>query len=102
MYSTTVSLFLVIRPPNISDIVPDICDNKHTDIALYIQICILRVALDKPSSWGNLIAHQHGENLIGLYRLLDIHLQDRPLGRVHCRLPERLGVHLAEALVATN
>ena len=46
----------------------------------------------------DVVAHQDREHLVGDRGLLDRDLQQRALRRVHGRLPELLGVHLAEAL----
>src|SRR5262249_47949202 len=44
------------------------------------------------------LAHEHREDRIGLARVLDLDLEQRPRLRVHRGLPELVGVHLAEAL----
>src|SRR4051812_18071879 len=60
------------------------------------------MCLDELLSWWNGRAHQHIECLVGGNAVLDRHLEQRPLNRVHGRLPELIRVHLAEALVALN
>ena len=46
------------------------------------------------------IAHQLGEDIVGLVDLLDLHLQQRAFVGVERRFPELVRVHFAEALVA--
>ena len=46
----------------------------YTTKPLHIQIRVLRVALNKALPRRHLIAHQHVEGLVGLHRLLNIHL----------------------------
>src|ERR1044072_1862047 len=65
---------------------------------LYIQ----RVILDKASSRLHGVAHEDGENRVGLDRVVYLHLKQRALVRVHRRLPELLRVHLAQTLIALN
>src|SRR5215831_1569037 len=61
-----------------------------------------RVLLDEVSTGLHEIAHENGEDLVGLDAVLDAYLEERASRRVHRRLPELLGVHLAEALVALD
>src|SRR5690606_10927407 len=59
-----------------------------------------RVALDELPPRLDLVAHQRGEDLVRLDRVLDLDLH-QPAGlRVDGGLPELLRVHLAQALVA--
>src|SRR5947209_20163732 len=60
------------------------------------------MALNKPLPRSHLITHQHIENLISLHRLLNRHLQNRPLSRIHRRIPQSLRIHLPQTLVAAN
>src|SRR2546421_2955772 len=60
------------------------------------------MTLNKPLPRSHLITHQHIENLISLHRLLNRHLQNRPLRRIHRRIPQRLRIHLPQTHVATN
>ena len=50
----------------------------------------------------DLLAHEHREHVVGLSRVLRVDLQQRARGRVHGRLPELVGVHLAQALEALH
>ena len=63
---------------------------------------VQRVRLDELAPRLDGVAHEDREDLVGLDGVLDAHLQEAARGRVHRRLPERLGVHLAEALVAVD
>ena len=61
-----------------------------------------RVVLDELAPRLHVVAHERREDLVGADRILDLHLQQDALGRVHRRLPELLGVHLAQPLVALD
>src|SRR5215207_3468393 len=60
------------------------------------------VLLDEPLSWLDLVAHEIREQLVGDRRRLDRDLQERPVLRVHRRLPELVRVHLPETLEAAD
>ena len=81
---------------------PNMYENLQATTPLHIQIRILRMTLNKPLPRTHLIPHQHIEHLIRLHRLLNAHLQDRPAGRVHRRIPQRLRVHLTQTFVAAD
>ena len=69
-------------------------------LSLHIQVANLqRVRLDELPPRLDLVAHQDREDLVGLDDVVHPHLQQHPLVRVHRRLPELIGVHLAETLV---
>src|SRR5580704_10492138 len=59
-----------------------------------------RILLDELTPRLDLIAHQRGEDLIRRYRVLDAHLQQPPRLRIDRGLPELLGIHLTQSLVA--
>src|SRR5262249_54214852 len=61
-----------------------------------------RVLLDELPPRLHLVAHEGGEDLVGLVRVLDLHLQQRPRLGIHRGLPELRRVHLADALVAPD
>src|SRR5262249_61637561 len=61
-----------------------------------------RVLLDELPSRLDLVSHQGGEDLVGLVRVLDLHLEQCARLGIHGRLPELRRVHLAETLVALN
>src|SRR5215210_925705 len=50
----------------------------------------------------DLVAHERREQLVGYRRRLDRDLEQRPVLRVHGRLPELVRVHLTEALEAAD
>src|SRR5207302_3004882 len=61
-----------------------------------------RVVLDEHPSRLDLIAHEDREELLGADGVFDRHLQQAPRLGVHGRIPELLGVHFTEALVALD
>ena len=50
----------------------------------------------------HLVAHEDGKNLVGCGGVLNLHAEHHAACRIHGRLPELVGVHFAEALVALN
>src|SRR5580693_6297393 len=56
------------------------------------------VAGDERAARLDVLAHQHAEQLVGLGRVVEGHLEQDPPGRVHRGLPQLVRVHLAEAL----
>src|SRR5215208_284209 len=70
---------------------------------LRIQVLDLAgVRLDEPLSRLDLVAHEVREELVGDRRRIDSDLQERPVLRVHSRLPQLVRVHLPKALEATD
>src|SRR5262245_60399893 len=61
-----------------------------------------RVLLDELPPRLHLVSHQGGEDLVGLVRVLDLHLEQRARPGIHGGLPELRRVHLAETLVALD
>src|SRR5438132_8352360 len=61
-----------------------------------------RMLLNKVPPRLDLFAHQRAEHLVGLEGVVELDLQHRPLGGVERRLPELVGVHLAQALEARD
>src|SRR5438874_2564362 len=59
-----------------------------------------RVLLDELAPGLDGVTHQDREHLVGADGVLHRDLQERPRLRIHRRLPELLGIHLTEALVA--
>src|SRR4051794_35948185 len=68
--------------------------------ALHIDIGAQRIILNEFPPWFNHIAHQLGEDVVGLVDFLDPDLQQRALVGVERGFPELARVHLAEAFVA--
>src|SRR5204862_4185120 len=62
----------------------------------------LRVLFDESAPRLHLIPHQRLEQLRGLHRVFHRDLEERALRRVHGGVPELIGVHLAESLVALD
>ena len=63
------------------------------------ETCVMGVALDEQAAGLDLVAHQHGEGLIGLGRVLDVDLLQDAVLRIHGGLPQLLVGHLAQTLV---
>src|SRR5947207_12620387 len=66
------------------------------------ELDLQRVLLDELPTRLDLLAHEDREHPLGLDGVLDGHLEQRPLRRVHGGLPELLRVHLAQSLEALN
>src|SRR5204862_4059599 len=50
----------------------------------------------------DLVAHELVEHQVRLLRILERDAPERPRGRVECRVPELLGVYLAESFVSRD
>src|SRR4051812_41844128 len=61
-----------------------------------------RIVLDEFAPRLHDVAHQLDENVVGFDGFLDANLQQRAHFAVERRLPELLGIHLAETLVALH
>src|ERR1700744_6683727 len=59
---------------------------------------VLGVALDERSPRLDVLTHQHAEQLGGLGRVVQGHLEQHPVGRVHGGFPQLGRVHLTETL----
>src|SRR5215831_14855882 len=71
-----------------------------TDSDLDVQVFHeLRVVLDEHAPGLDVVAHQRLKDLIGQHGFLDGHLEQRARFRIHRRVEELVGVHLAQALV---
>lgn len=46
----------------------------HTRLPLCVDVGVSGVLLDKLAAWLHVVAHKHGENLIGIGGILDGHL----------------------------
>ena len=66
---------------------------------LSINIRVSRVFLDKLASRFNIVAHQHRENFVGLGCILDCHLLQQSVRRVHRRFPKLFGIHFTQTFV---
>src|SRR6202044_3198581 len=86
-YPFTVILVSVPRPGAVR---PGASDVEEPDV--------LGIALDERAARLDVLAHQHGEQLVGLGRVVHRDLAEHPAGRVHRGLPQLDGIHLAQAL----
>ena len=55
--------------------------------------------LRRGSTWSPI---KHGEDFVGLDRVVDADLQQRARFRIHRRFPKLLGIHFAQAFVTLN
>src|SRR3989304_1108994 len=60
------------------------------------------LGLDETPARPDLLAHELAEDEIGLGGIVHLGAQQHPRARVHRRLPELVGVHLAPALEALD
>src|ERR1700757_747603 len=63
---------------------------------------VLGIAGDKASACIDVLAHQDGEQLVGGRRVVQGDLTQHPHGGVHRGLPQLLGVHLTQTLIALD
>jgi len=66
------------------------------------KLDVERVVLNELAAGGDFVAHEEGEERVGLGGVLDIHFQQAALVGIHRRFEELLRVHFAEALVALD
>src|SRR6202012_2738970 len=59
---------------------------------------VLGVALDERTPGLDVFTHQHAEQLVRLGRVIQRHLKEPPVGRVHGGFPQLGRVHLTETL----
>src|SRR5436305_1298569 len=72
-------------------------------LPLHIQVPhFQRVVLNERPPRLDLVAHEDGEDGVGVDVVLDLHAEEAALGGIHRGLPELRRVHLAEALVALD
>jgi hypothetical protein len=72
---------------------------RNQTIRSHIHIRAKRIILDEFAAGLDHIAHQLGEDVVGLVDLLDLHLQEGTFIGVERGLPELIRVHLAETFV---
>src|SRR5829696_1320663 len=90
-------------PRAISLNVEEIATSSTCVPALHVQIRnAQRVRLNELAPRLHLVAHQLGEDVVGLVGLANLYLQERADVRVERRFPELVGIHLAQALVALH
>src|SRR5271167_924969 len=100
------------RPPNPSATPANRSSRRRTDARLqdnryngdsarsHIHIGGQRIVLDEFTARFDDVAHQLGEDVVGLVDLLDLHLQERALVGVKRGFPELARIHLTEAFIA--
>src|SRR6516164_11376263 len=59
---------------------------------------VLGIALDERAPRFHVLAHEHAEQLVGLGSVVERHLEQHPVRRVHRGFPQLARVHLAEPL----
>src|SRR4029079_16910803 len=83
--------------------VADALGGEAVPVASDVKVLHLAcLALDEVLARTDLLAHQHRADLVGQPAIIAVDLEERPRLGVHRRLPELVGVHLAEALEALN
>src|ERR1700687_867373 len=81
----------------------DFHETRPAEGRLDVQVAHgLGVRLDEAFAWIHFGAHQDVEDLVGLDRVFDLDPQQHAVLRIHGGLPELLGIHLTETLVARN
>src|ERR1700760_4031079 len=65
----------------------------------HVDVGAERIVLDELAARFNHVAHQLGEDVVGLVNLLDLHLQQRARIDIERGFPELLRIHLAESFV---
>src|SRR5882757_543969 len=81
---------------------PATSDNHQGTSPLYVQVCVSGVALDKALAWGYLVAHEHRKNFVSFNCFFNGHFEDGALIRVHCGVPEGIGVHFTKTFITAN
>ena len=67
---------------------------------LRVDVGVGGVSLDELTAGLHIVAHEHGEDLVGFGCILDAHLLQQAVGGIHGGLPELFGVHLTKTFVA--
>ena len=70
------------------------------DDVLCVDVGVGGILLDELATGLYVVAHQHGEDLVGLGGVLDGDLLQQTVLGIHGGLPELLGVHLTKTFVA--
>src|SRR4030042_5837495 len=70
---------------------------------LNIQIShILRVRLDKSSSWLHVRSHQHVKNPVSFFGVFYFYLKHHPPCRIHRRFPKLDWIHFPQTLISLD
>src|SRR5436305_3142548 len=100
MYSELVAIEVILE---ICRLKPAPVNHKLALSPLHRQVPhFQRVVLNERPPRLDLVAHEDGEDGVGVDVVLDLHAEEAALGWVHRGLPELHRVHLAEALVALD
>src|SRR5207302_5559680 len=76
---------------------------RDSAVSLDVEVAhCLRMRLDELATRLDVAAHQLLEDLVDLRDVLDLDLEQRARRRVHGRVPELVGVHLAQTLEAAD
>ena len=67
-----------------------------------VECGVVGVFLDELAAWCHIFAHEHGEHMVGLGSVANIHLLEATVLRVHCGFLELLGVHLTKTFESLN
>ena len=67
---------------------------------LCVDVCVSGILLDELAARFYVVTHEHREDLVGFGCILYCHLLQEAALRIHCRLPQLLGVHLTKSFVA--
>src|SRR6187200_2641209 len=81
-----------------SKVVPSARTNAFAGASDVKVLDLPGLGLDEVLARSDLLTHQHREDLVREGGVLQVDPQERPRLRVHRRLPELVGVHLAEPL----
>ena len=68
--------------------------------ALSVNVGVSGILLYELASWLHIVAHKHGEYLVGLGSILYRNLLEQSALGVHGRFPQLLRVHLSKTFVA--
>ena len=67
---------------------------------LCVDVCVRRIFLDELAAWPDVLAHEHGEDGVGLDSVVNGDLLEGTVFGVHRRVPKLVVVHLTETFVA--
>jgi hypothetical protein len=57
------------------------------------------MVLDEITPWFNLVSHERREHVIGNFDIIDFHLNQGTVGRIHGGIPERFRIHFPQSFV---
>src|SRR3954470_5337586 len=98
-----------VAPSSGGSVVSVMCSSlDYEQLGIYLfelnvkETNVFGVSRDEAAARLDVLAHQDGEQLVGGSRVVQGDLAQHPNRRVHRGLPQLLGVHLAETLVALD